>query len=122
MRRARARNSMRARCWCRFTPATSTAGPACCASWSSRSDQELPVRHHLVFIEPDVEVSADAIDVRLGNPVLTRVLRVGMTEGDVNAGNFFVLENVADHVRAGRVGADRELAHAVAVFIRARVG
>src|SRR5919109_1502987 len=46
---------------------------------------------------------------------------VGMTEGDVNAGNFFVLQNISDHVRAGGVGADREFADAIAVFIRAGV-
>ena len=50
------------------------------------------------------------------------VLGVGMTKGDVNAGNFFVLQNVADHVRAGGVRADGELAHAIAVFVRAGVG
>src|SRR3712207_642898 len=59
-------------------------------------NQELPGFHDLSVIEPDVEVPADAIDVRLRNPGLAGVLGVGMPERDVNPGDLFVLENVAD--------------------------
>ena len=87
------------------------------------SQIEEPARFHdLLAVEPDVEIAADAVDVRLGEPRLAGVLGVGMAEGDVDAGNFFVLQDVPDDVRAGRVRADGELAHAVAVFVRARVG
>ncbi len=47
---------------------------------------------------------------------------VGMTKGDVDAGNFFVLQDVADDAGAGGVGADRKFADAVAVFVGAGVG
>ena len=45
-----------------------------------------------------------------------------MTEGDVDAGNFFVLQDVPNDVGAGGVGADGEFADAIAVFIGAGVG
>ena len=44
-----------------------------------------------------------------------------MTEGDVDTGNFFVLQNVTDDMRAGRVCPDREFADTVTVFVRAGV-
>src|SRR5207237_5512239 len=67
------------------------------------------------------EIAAHAVDVRFGNPVGAGVFGVGMTEGDVDTGNFFVLQNVTDDTRAGRVCPDREFADAVAVFVRAGV-
>jgi hypothetical protein len=53
--------------------------------------QKLPGPHHQLVIEPNVEIAADAIDVRFGNPVGTGVLGIGMTKGDMDTGNFFVL-------------------------------
>ena len=50
-------------------------------------------------------------------PVRAGVRAVGIAERDVDAGDLFVLQNVADHVVHGDVGADGELAHAVAVLI-----
>jgi hypothetical protein len=44
-----------------------------------------------------------------------------MTEGDVDAGNFFILQNMTDNMGASGVGADGELADPVAVFISAGV-
>ena len=67
----------------------------------------------LLVVEPDVEVAADAVDVRGALPGLAGVLAIRMAEGDVDAGEFLVLQNVADDVRAGDVGADGELADAV---------
>ena len=54
-------------------------------------DQKLPAFHHLFAVEPDIEIAADTVDVRFGNPACAGVFGVGMTKGDVNAGNFFVL-------------------------------
>ena len=45
-----------------------------------------------------------------------------MAKGNVDAGNFFVLQDVANDAGAGGVGADRELADAIAVFVGAGVG
>ena len=47
--------------------------------------------HHLLAVEPDVEIAADAVDVRFGSPVCAGMLGVGMTKRDVDSGNFFVL-------------------------------
>ena len=57
----------------------------------AKSDQEFPVPHDLLAIEPDVEVAADAVDVCLGHPVCASMLGVGMTKSDVNTGDFFIL-------------------------------
>src|SRR2546428_2888627 len=84
-------------------------------------DQKLPALHYLFAVEPDVEVPADAVDMRFGNPICAGVFGIRMTEGNMDAGNFFVLQDVSDDVRAGRVGADSEFAYAIAVFIRTGV-
>src|SRR5438552_14116968 len=67
--------------------------------------QKLPALHHLLAVEPDVEIAAYAVDVRLGNPVCAGVLGVGMTKRDVDSRNFFVLRASTYEVRQGRVTA-----------------
>src|SRR5436190_19652210 len=84
--------------------------------------QKLSFSHYLLAVEPDVEIAADAVDMRFGSPVCASMLGVWMTERDMDAGNFFVLQNVSDDMRAGDVGADGKFADAVAVFVRVRVG
>ena len=44
-----------------------------------------------------------------------------MTKSNMDAGNFFVLQNVSYDVCASRVGTDGKFANPIAVFIRARV-
>src|SRR5205823_2497161 len=83
--------------------------------------QKLPALHDLLVVKPDVEVAADAVDVRLGSPICAGMLGIRMAEGDMNAWNFFVLQNVTNHVGAGSVGADGEFPNPIAVFIRAGV-
>src|SRR4030095_14829540 len=46
---------------------------------------------------------------------------VRMTKGDVDTGDFLVLQNVSDNVSAGGIGADGKFAHAIAIFIGASV-
>ena len=53
--------------------------------------QKLPFPHYLLAVEPDVEIAADAVDVRFGNPVCARVFGVRMTKCNVDSGNLFVL-------------------------------
>ena len=53
--------------------------------------QKLPFPHYLLTLEPDVEIAADAVDVRFGSPVRASMLGIGMTKRDVDSGNFFVL-------------------------------
>ncbi len=50
------------------------------------------------------------------------VLAVGIAEGDVDAGKFFVLEDVADDALDAEVGADGEFADAVGVLVGVGVG
>src|SRR5215510_2566862 len=83
--------------------------------------QKLPPSHYLLAVEPDIEIAADTVDMRFGSPVRPGVFGVRMTEGNVNAGNFFVLQNVSDNVRAGDVCADGKFTDAVAVFVCAGV-
>src|SRR5436190_20335887 len=88
---------------------------------SARSHQKLSALHHLLAIKPDVEIAADAVDMCFGKPLGAGVLGVGMTKGDVHSRDLFVLQNVADNVRAGGVGANREFADTIAVLVSARV-
>ena len=53
--------------------------------------QKLPIAHHLLTVEPDIEIAAHAVDVRFGSPVRASMLAIGMTERDMDSGNFFVL-------------------------------
>ena len=53
--------------------------------------QKLAALHDLFAVEPDVEITADAVDMRLGNPVCAGVLGVGMAKSDVDTRDFFVL-------------------------------
>ena len=50
------------------------------------------------------------------------MLSIGVTEGDVDAGKFLVLKNIANDALHTEIGADGELAHTVRVFIGMRVG
>src|SRR5438105_12958004 len=88
----------------------------------AKSHQELPAAHYLLAVEPDVEIASHTIDMRFRNPIGAGVLGIRMTKGEMNAGNFFVLQNVANYMGACRVGADGKFTHSVAVLIGAGVG
>src|ERR1700758_4332937 len=83
--------------------------------------QKPAAAHHLLTVKPDVEIAADAVDVRFGSPVCAGVLGVGMTKRDVDARNFFILQDVTDDVGARDIGADGKFAYAIAVFVGVRV-
>src|SRR5260370_31500422 len=57
-----------------------------------------------------------------GLPGGSGVSAVGVAEGYVDAGKFFVLQDVADDALDADVGADGELADAVGVFVGVGVG
>src|SRR5579863_1622937 len=80
------------------------------------SDQKLAGPHDLPVIGPDVELRADHVDVRRRIPLRAGVRAVGVSECDVDSGELLVLQNIADHAVQADVGADGELAYAVAVF------
>ena len=105
-------NGMKATRWRRFLISSITAALY----------QKLPLTHHLLTVEPDIEIAADAVDVRFGDPVCPGVLGVRMAKGDVDARNFFVLQNMADDAGAGGVRANGELADAITVLIGAGLG
>lgn len=92
----------------------------------SSGDQEAAVLHDLFFatfvFEPDVEAEADDVDVSAGAPGCAGVFAVGIAEGDVDAGKFFVLQNIADDAGDANVGADGELTDAIRIFVSVGVG
>src|SRR5216684_5006799 len=71
----------------------------------------------LVLVDPDVAVAGEDVDVGAGFPVGVGLAAVGVAEGDVHAGEFFVLKEDADHFREAEVGAESELAYAITVFV-----
>src|ERR1035438_6485146 len=81
------------------------------------SNQKLAGGHNLAIVGPDVEITADHVDVRAGPPVGAGMRAVGITESHVNAGKFFILQNVADHAAQPDVGPDGEFADAIAVLV-----
>src|SRR5437588_2966851 len=87
----------------------------------AKSHQELPAAHYLLAVEPDVEIASHTIDMRFRNPIGPGVLGIRMTKGEMNAGNFFVLENVANYMGAGGIGADGKFAYSVTILIGAGV-
>ena len=75
-------------------------------------DEKLSLLHDLQVIDPDIELRPDNIDVGGGCPICTGVLCVRMSERCVVARNFFILQDVTDHVLELDVRADGELADA----------
>src|SRR5581483_2090342 len=71
--------------------------------------------HDLHAVDPDVESAPHNVDMRRGIPVRTGMRAVGIPKSDMDARNLLVLENVPDHVAHPDIGADGELAHAIAV-------
>ncbi len=67
--------------------------------------------------EPDAELEADYVDVGGGFPGGSGVGAVGVAEGNVDTGELFVLEDVADDAVDADVGADGELADAVGIGV-----
>jgi hypothetical protein len=81
------------------------------------SNQELSLGHDLLAIHMNVEAKPDDVDVCGRIPVCARVRAVRIAERDVHAREFFVLQDVSDHFMQFHVGADGELADAVAVLV-----
>ena len=83
--------------------------------------QKLPAAHHLLIVEPDVEIAADAIDVRFGEPSLHQYVQRKDDQRRCGPREFFRPAKLSDDMSAGGVGADRKFADAVAVFVSVRV-
>src|SRR5436309_2042334 len=84
-------------------------------------DEKLAAAHDLAIVGPNVEIPAHNVNVRGRTPFRPRMPSVWIAEGHVNSGNLFVLKNIADHFVNRQVGPDRELSHAVTVFVPMRV-
>ena len=67
----------------------------------------------LRIAEPDVEVEPDHVDVGRGLPRRAGMRAVGITEGNVNSGEFLILQDVADDSLHTDVCADGKLTHAI---------
>ena len=50
-------------------------------------------------------------------PLGSGVRAIGIAEGDMYAGIFFILQDLSDHVFQLNICADGKLAHAIAVFV-----
>src|SRR5581483_12358110 len=83
----------------------------------SRRDDELAFTHDLLVVHPDVELASDHVDVRGRIPLRASVFPVRVAERDVDTGELFVLEDVADHVFEPYVGPNRKLATPIAVLV-----
>ena len=92
---------------------------------NSGRDEESAVAHDLLFtclrFKPDVEAEPDNIDVGAGAPRGAGVLAVWIAERNVDAGEFLILKNVADDPLNAEIGANREFADPVGVFVGVRV-
>src|SRR6266487_5780449 len=53
----------------------------------ARSHQKLSAPHHLLAIKPDVEIAANAVDMRFGSPVCAGVLCIRKTKSNVSNRN-----------------------------------
>ena len=78
--------------------------------------------HNLFVVYPYIKLATYDINVRGRIPVRAGVRGVWVAKCNVNAGDLFVLENVADDIMNGDVRADGEFAHAIAVFVGVAVG
>src|ERR1035438_268930 len=63
-----------------------------CRRWEGIK-QECSAAHDLAAVDPDIEIAAHDVDVGRRVPVRPGVGAVGVAEGDVNAGDFFVLRS-----------------------------
>src|ERR1700757_3935975 len=71
----------------------------------------------LVGVDPDVAIAGEDVDVGFGFPVGVSLTAVWVAEGDVHAGEFFVLQKNADHFGKAEIGAESQFADAIAVFV-----
>jgi hypothetical protein len=76
-------------------------------------NKKAPVVHDLLFFDPYVESQTDNIDMRSRCPGSARVLAIRIAEGNVDAGELLVLEDVADDILDAEIGANGELAYAI---------
>src|SRR6266540_176531 len=77
--------------------------------------------HNPSPVDPDVEPSSDDVDVRRGVPLGARMRPVRVTERDVNPWKLLVLKDVSDDTGELDVGAYREFADTIGVFVRMRI-
>src|SRR5580700_11287880 len=93
----------------RFTPLGHTL--------KSALQNEFAGAHDLAVVGPDIEFATNHVDMRGTPPGGARVRAIGVAERDVYARDFFVLQNIADHVAHSDVRANGEFADAVAVLV-----
>src|SRR5450755_113563 len=87
----------------------------------SAIQQELAAAHDHALIGPDIEFAADHVDVSRAAPLRAGIAAIRVAKSDMHARDFFILQDVADYVTHSNIGADGELAHAVAVLVSVRV-
>ena len=52
----------------------------------------------LVVVDPNVALAGEDVNVRFGSPIGVGLAAVGISECEVHAGKFIILEQNADHL------------------------
>src|SRR5438270_4673042 len=74
-------------------------------------------RNDLLVVDPHVAAAREDVDVGARFPGRAGLAAEGSAKGEMDAGDLLVLQQHADRVLERDVGADRELADAVAVLV-----
>src|SRR5271154_6312199 len=82
------------------------------------SYQKFALLHDLPVVGPDIEVAAHHVDVRAGPPIGTGMSAVRISKSHVHAWELLVLQDVSNDIPKPNVRANRELADAIAIFVR----
>src|ERR1035437_5614468 len=85
-------------------------------------DEKAALLHDLLAVNPDIEVQAHDVNVGAGIPLCTCVRAIGVSEGDVDAGKFLVLQDLPYDPLEFEVRSDGKLPNKMAVLVGVRVG
>src|SRR5664280_3586016 len=85
-------------------------------------DKEAALLHDLLAVNPDIEVRAHHVNVGAGIPLRASVRAVGVSESNVQAGKFLVLQDLPDDVLEFKVRSDGELADEMAILVGVGIG
>ena len=77
----------------------------------------MPGGDDLLIVDPHIAVASEHINVRARLPVGVCLAAIGIAKREVDARHLLVLQQDADHLAQAEIGAESELADAVAVFV-----
>src|SRR5664280_643165 len=85
-------------------------------------DKEAALLHDLLAVNPDIEVQAHDINVSAGIPLRAGMRTVGVSERNVQAGKFLVLQDLPDDPLEFEVRSDGKLPDEMTIFVGVGVG